>query len=65
MPDTADTVICEINDRVATVTLNRAPVNAISAEWIDMFGSHLERLSARADWNVVSVETSRRTLPTR
>ena len=35
-----------IKEGVATLTLNRAPVNAISEEWLDLFNARLDALAA-------------------
>ena len=49
-----------VEGRIATVTLSRAPVNAISAEWVDLFSSHLDQLSARADWHVMHIRSDQK-----
>lgn len=47
-------------DAVATVTLSRAPVNAISAEWIASFEKVLDHLAARTDWNVLHTRSDQK-----
>jgi len=42
---------------VATVTLGRAPVNAISEEWIERFDAALDKLAARSDWKVLHLRS--------
>ena len=44
--------------RIATVTLQRAPVNAISGEWLDQFHAQLDALAARADWHVLHIRST-------
>lgn len=49
-----------VGGHIATVTLNRPPVNAISAEWIDLFASLLDRLAARRDWHVLHIRSDQK-----
>lgn len=49
-----------IGDRIATVTLNHPPVNAISAEWIALFGAKLDELAARTDWQLLHVRSDQK-----
>jgi len=44
--------------RIATLTLHRTPVNAISDEWLDQFHAHLDALAARADWHVLHIRST-------
>jgi enoyl-CoA hydratase/carnithine racemase len=44
-----------IGDGVATLTLCRPPVNAISEEWLRRFETILGEIGARADWTVLHV----------
>src|SRR6516225_9702120 len=44
-------------DQVATLTLSRSPVNAISEEWVRLFGNLLDDLSARKNWNVLHLRS--------
>jgi len=53
-------VLASVADAVATVTLSRAPVNAISAEWVADFNKVLDDLTARSDWNVLYVRSDRK-----
>jgi enoyl-CoA hydratase/carnithine racemase len=45
---------------IATATLSRAPVNAISTEWVALFDSLLDRLAARADWHVLHIRSDQK-----
>lgn len=47
-------------DAVATVTLSRAPVNAISAEWVAGFNRVLDDLAARTGWNILHVRSDQK-----
>ena len=47
-----------VDQRVATVTLSRPPVNAINKAWIDTFHRVLDGLSSRADWCVLVIRSS-------
>lgn len=49
-----------VNDRVAVLTLCRAPVNAMSAEWVQEFHRHLDELDARDDWSVLHVRSAQK-----
>ena len=42
---------------IATVTLNRPPVNAINEEWVRAFGSTLDSLAGRRDWRVLHLRS--------
>jgi enoyl-CoA hydratase/carnithine racemase len=46
-----------IADHVATLTLDRPPVNAISQEWLRLFAGRLHELAARADWKVLHLRS--------
>ena len=50
----------KVGGGIATAILSRAPVNAISAEWIDLFDSLLDRLAARADWHVLHIRSDQK-----
>jgi len=50
-------IVLNVADRIATVTLSRPPVNAISSEWLTRFTSRLDELAARADWHVLHVRS--------
>lgn len=45
---------------VATLTLSRAPVNAISDEWMRGFHRELDGLETRADWNVLHLRSDQK-----
>jgi enoyl-CoA hydratase/carnithine racemase len=47
-----------VADRIATVTLNRAPVNAFNAEMFGAFHAHLDALAKRSDWSVLHIRSS-------
>jgi len=49
-----------VSDAIATVTLSRAPVNAISAAWIAEFDKILDALAARSGWNVLHVRSDQK-----
>ena len=48
----------EIADGVATVTMNRAPVNAMSDAWVAGFHTLLDGLDARKDWSVLHIRSA-------
>src|ERR1035437_8050284 len=48
----------EIADGVATVTMNRAPVNAMSDAWVAGFHALLDGLEARKDWSVLHIRSA-------
>src|SRR3974390_2460633 len=52
--------LASVADAVATVTLNRAPVNAISAEWVVGFNKVLDDLLVRSDWNVLHMRSGQK-----
>jgi len=43
--------------RIATLTLDRPPVNAISSEWLEQFGARLDELAQRNDWHVLHIRS--------
>ena len=49
-----------IANSIATLTLSRPPVNAISDEFIDRFDAELDELAARPDWNVLHVRSDQK-----
>jgi enoyl-CoA hydratase len=49
-----------VADRVATLTLCRPPVNAISEEWGAAFEAHLTALEARDDWGVLHLRSAQK-----
>jgi enoyl-CoA hydratase/carnithine racemase len=46
-----------VQSRIATVTLQHPPVNAISTEWLAFFESTLDALSLRTDWHVLHLRS--------
>jgi len=50
----------EIEDRVATLVLDRPPANAINDEWVERFHARLDELEARDDWAVLHVRSALR-----
>lgn len=51
---------CEIDKRVARITMNRPPVNAISKAWLEGFGAHLDDLERRDDWTVLHIRSAQK-----
>src|SRR4249919_2732147 len=49
-----------IAEGVATLTLSRAPVNAISEEWMRRFDGELDALAARDDWKVLHLRSDQK-----
>ena len=49
-----------VSDRIATVTMCRPPVNALSEEWGDAFDELLDGLAARGDWAVLHLRSSQK-----
>ena len=47
-----------VADRIATVTLGRAPVNAFNADMFTAFHAILDGLAGRSDWSVLHVRSS-------
>jgi enoyl-CoA hydratase len=60
MPDQSHMMSLTVADRIATLTLSRAPVNAISAEWIAQFDLRLDQLGARQDWTVLRLRSDQK-----
>ncbi len=50
----------DVADGVATVTLDRPPVNAISEDWIRAFDAVLDKLAARADCKVLHIRSAQK-----
>jgi enoyl-CoA hydratase/carnithine racemase len=50
----------EVSARIATLTLQRPPVNAISKEWIALFERTLDALEGRVDWHVLHLRSSQK-----
>lgn len=49
-----------VAEMVATLTLSRSPVNAISEEWVRQFEATLDELAARSDWNVLHLRSDQK-----
>src|SRR5256885_16672125 len=47
-----------VAERIATVTLGRAPVNAFNAEMFKTFHGILDGLAERTDWSVLHIRSS-------
>ena len=47
-----------VAERIATVTLGRAPVNAFNAEMFAAFHAILDDLAARSDWSVLHIRSA-------
>ncbi len=43
---------------VATLTLDRAPVNAMNDEWVTAFHARLDELGRREDWSVLHIRSA-------
>lgn len=50
----------EIANRVATLVLERPPVNAVNDEWVAAFHTRLDELKARDDWAVLHMRSALR-----
>lgn len=50
----------EFDARVARLTLDRQPVNAISAQWLISFHGLLDALEKRDDWQVLHIRSSQK-----
>jgi len=46
-----------VAERIATVTLGRAPVNAFNAHMFETFHGILDGLAARSDWSVLHIRS--------
>jgi enoyl-CoA hydratase len=53
-------LVTRIANGIAELTLSRAPVNAISEEWLRLFESELDVLSLRADWKVLHIRSDQK-----
>jgi enoyl-CoA hydratase/carnithine racemase len=60
MSDRSVMMSLAVADRIATLTLSRPPVNAISSEWITQFGVLLDQLGARKDWTVLQLRSNQK-----
>jgi enoyl-CoA hydratase len=54
----SDLISLAVADRIATVTLGRAPVNAFNAEMFARFHGILDELAKRTDWTLLHVRSS-------
>lgn len=52
--------VTKITGHVAVLTLSRAPVNAISEEWVELFNGRLDALAARNDLTVLHIRSDQR-----
>lgn len=50
----------EVAGGVATITLCRPPVNAMSPEWVTRFNELLDGLQARTDWRMLHVRSAQK-----
>ena len=50
----------DIAEGIATLTLSRAPVNAISEEWLHRFDEKLDELEQRDDWKVLLLRSDQK-----
>ena len=46
-----------VADRIATLTLNRPPVNAFNAAMFEAFAAALDALAARSDWSLLHIKS--------
>jgi enoyl-CoA hydratase/carnithine racemase len=53
-------IVWNVGEGVATVTLSRAPVNAINEVWLGEFDIVLDRLAGRADWKVLHLRSDQK-----
>ena len=60
MPDQSHMMSLTVADRIATLTLSRAPVNAINTKWIAQFDLRLDQLEARPDWTVLRLRSDQK-----
>ncbi len=49
-----------IADQVATITLCRPPVNAISEEWVKRFGEILDQIATQPNWKVLHLRSNQK-----
>jgi enoyl-CoA hydratase/carnithine racemase len=48
----------EVSQAIATVTMNRPPVNGMSDGWVTNFHDVLDALQSRSDWNIVVIQSA-------
>lgn len=49
-----------VSEGIATVTLDRAPANAMNSQWVAGFHQMLDELGERDDWNVLHIRSGLR-----
>ena len=54
----SDNISLSIAERIATVTLNRPPVNAFNADMFEAFNALLDGLETRTDWSVLHIRSA-------
>jgi enoyl-CoA hydratase/carnithine racemase len=54
----ADPINLSVTDRIATVSLNRPPVNAFDAGMFRAFNNILDGLERRSDWSVLHLRSA-------
>lgn len=60
-PETSERILnLTVGDNVATVTMSRPPVNAISEEWLVRFDEVLDHLAQRSDWKVLHLRSDQK-----
>ena len=52
--------LMNVADGIATLTLSRPPVNAISEEWLRLFDARLDELAARQDWKILHMRSDQK-----
>jgi enoyl-CoA hydratase/carnithine racemase len=55
---TCEIIDLAVGDRIATVTLNRPPVNAFNAAMFAAFAAVLDALEERGDWSVLHIRSA-------
>jgi enoyl-CoA hydratase/carnithine racemase len=58
MGNMPDLITFTVADRIATVTLGRAPVNAFNTEMFKAFHAILDGLAKRSDWSVLHIRSA-------
>jgi enoyl-CoA hydratase len=53
-------IVTKVVDGVASLTLSRPPVNAISEEWLERFNIELDQLENRSDWTVLHIRSDQK-----
>jgi len=52
--------VLTVAENIATLTLDRPPVNAISQEWLQRFDEILDQLKGRLDWKVLHLRSQQK-----